>query len=191
MRSRPAMIGPAMRYQNAIPEVQCLKIPQSRIALRPSSGVDVVLQTRKLRINIADLRERGNSLSNHRIQVSMWPLPIRAQKTIATICGNGDCNRFDRPNCLLKTRHGWKYVSIGAEQFRKVVKKPEFRADIEIVRQEHDLELRDPRALCEALRLIPPVMHRQDAEDGVKAAIPERNRFRAPLNHRSRAHGTL
>src|SRR5258707_8645283 len=130
-----------MRYQNAISEVQYLKIFQSSIALLPSTGVDVALQTRKLRINIADLRERGNTLSNHRIQVSTWPLPIRAQKTIATIRGNGDRNRFDRPNCLFKTRDGWKNASIGAQQFRKVVEKPEFCADIEIVRQEHDLEL--------------------------------------------------
>ncbi len=180
-----------MRYQNAISEVQYLKIFQSSIALLPSTGVDVARQTRKLRINIADLRERGNTLSNHRIQVSVWPLPIRAKEAIATIRWNGDRNRFDRPNGLFKTRDGWKNASIGAQQFRKVVKKPEFCADIEIVRQEHDLELRDPRALCEALRLISPVMHRQDAEDGVKAAIPERKRFRAPLNHRSRAHGTL
>src|SRR5258708_8911463 len=180
-----------MRYQNTIPEVQYLKIFQSSIALLPSAGVDVALQTRKLRINRSDLRERGTTLSNHLIQVSTWPLPIRTQKTIATICGNGDSDRFDRPNRVLKTRDRRKDVSIGTQQFRKVVKKPEFCAHIKIVRQEHDLELRDPRALCEALRLIPPVMHRQDAKDGVKAAIPERKRFRAPLNHRSRAHGTL
>ena len=66
------MIRSAMRDQNAIPEIQYLKILQSRIALLPSAGVEVALQTCKLRINIADLRERGNTLSNHRIQVKSF-----------------------------------------------------------------------------------------------------------------------
>src|SRR5258708_17862121 len=117
-----------MRYQNTIPEVQYLKIFQSSIALLPSTGVDVALQTRKLRINSADLRERGNTLSNHRIQVSTWTLPICAQKTIATICGNGDSDRFDRPNRVLKTRDRRKHESIGTQQLPKVVKKPEICA---------------------------------------------------------------
>src|SRR5258708_40209317 len=106
-----------MPYQNTIPEVQYLKIFQSRIALLPSTGVDVALQTRKLRINSADLRERGNTLSNHRIQVSTWTLPICAQKTIATICGNAHSDRFDRPNRFLQTRDRLKDVPIDAQQF--------------------------------------------------------------------------
>ena len=166
-------------------------MPESpRPASFPSAGNDVALQTRKLRVNIANFGKCGNATPNNWIQVRTWSFPVRSEKTVATICGNGDNYRFEWPKCILVACDVWKNVSVD-EQFRKVVKQPEIRADIKIAREDHDPGPCYSSALRQASGLIFPMVDGQNAEDCVETVIAEWERLGASLDHRSCAHRTL
>jgi hypothetical protein len=84
------------------------------VPLFPSAGDNVALQTGELGVNIANFGERGNALPNNGIQVRTWSFPIRTEKTVAAICGNGNSDGFKRPEDILKARDIWKNVPVSA-----------------------------------------------------------------------------
>jgi|ERR1700723_899778 len=179
-----------VRYQYPIPQVQCFEIHQATIPMFPSAGDNITLQAGKLRVDVTNFGERGNALANGGVQVRTWSFPIRTEKPVATILRNGDDYRFEWSKYILVACDAWKNVSVD-EQFRKIVKQPEIRADIKIVREDHDPGPRYSSALRQASGLIFPMVDGQNAEDCVETVIAEWERLGASLNHRGCTYRTL
>ena len=68
-----------------------------------------------------------------RVQIRTGPLPIGTQKSVPTIRGIGTVTVSTASNAFSILAMGGEDISIGTQQFRNVVEKPEFRANLEII----------------------------------------------------------